>query len=84
MFGQLSYDVEVDVPAADAWELYSTLQLAKVVQEGLSSMLRNVEVVEGDGGVGTVLQLTLAPSPGTGTYIPTRPPACFYLCFFFY
>lgn len=65
MFGQVSYDVEVDVPAGDAWELYSTLQLAKVVQEGLSPMLEKVELVEGDGGVGTVLELTLAPPPGT-------------------
>lgn len=65
MFGQVSYDVEVDVPAGDAWELYSTLQLAKVVQEGLSPMLEKVELVEGDGGVGTVLELTFAPPPGT-------------------
>ncbi|CBI26495.3 hypothetical protein VitviT2T_024096 [Vitis vinifera] len=64
MFGQVSYDVEVDVPAGDAWELYSTLQLAKVVQEGLSPMLEKVELVEGDGGVGTVVELTLAPPPG--------------------
>ena len=64
MFGELSYEVEIDVPAGDAWELYSSLQLAKVVQEGLD-MLEKFELVEGDGGVGTVLQITLAPTPGT-------------------
>ena len=64
MFGELSYEVEIDVPASDTWELYSTLQLAKVVHEGLD-MLEKIELVEGDGGVGTVLQLTLAPPPGT-------------------
>jgi hypothetical protein len=56
MFGQLSHEVEVNVPASEAWELYGTLRLAKLVREELSVIEKMV--IEGDGGIGTVLDLT--------------------------
>jgi hypothetical protein len=56
MFGQLSHEVEVNVPASEAWELYGTLRLAKLVREELSVIEKMV--IEGDGGIGTILDLT--------------------------
>ena len=64
MFGQVSYDVEVDVSASNAWKLYGTLQLAVVMEEGPSPLLENFELIEGDGGVGTVIKLIFAPGKG--------------------
>ncbi|KAL0000631.1 hypothetical protein SO802_014412 [Lithocarpus litseifolius] len=60
MFGQLSHELEVNVPASEAWELYSTLQLAKLVEEEPPSGIEKVDVIEGDGGAGTILKLTFA------------------------
>ena len=64
MFGQVSYDVEVDVSASNAWKLYGTLQLAMVMEEGPSPLLEKFELIEGDGGVGTVIKLIFAPGKG--------------------
>lgn len=60
MFGQLSHELEVNVPASEAWELYSTLRLAKLVEEEPASGIEKIDVIEGDGGAGTVLKLTFA------------------------
>lgn len=61
MFGTLSEEVEAKVPARKAWAIYGTLELGKLV---VGKVLDAVDVVEGDGGVGTILKLTLKP----GTY----------------
>lgn len=61
MVGQVSRETEVNVPASDAWELFSTLEFAKVVQKGLPDFFIKVDAVEGDGGAGTVLRLTFPP-----------------------
>ena len=60
MFGQLSHELEVNVPASEAWELYSTLRLAKLVEEEPASGIEKIDVIEGDGGTGTILKLTFA------------------------
>lgn len=49
------------MPALEAWELYGTLRLAKLVEQELNSLINKAEVVEGDGGVGTVVKLTFPP-----------------------
>jgi hypothetical protein len=61
MVGQVSHEVEVNVPASEAWELYGTLRLSKLVEEVLSNFIEKIEVIEGDGGAGTIIQLTFAP-----------------------
>lgn len=61
MVGHLSHEVEVKVPASEAWELYSTLRLAKLVGEELSTLFDKIETIEGDGGVGTIIKLTFPP-----------------------
>lgn len=57
MFGTISQEMEVNVPASEAWELYGTLQLAKLLGEQPNNVLDRVEVVQGDGKVGTVLNI---------------------------
>ncbi|XP_074351389.1 norbelladine synthase-like [Apium graveolens] len=61
MFGTVSGEVEVNAPASLVWEVYSTLQLAAIVEKGLSDVIEKIEVVEGDGSVGTVLKLIFRP-----------------------
>ncbi|XP_030489960.2 norbelladine synthase [Cannabis sativa] len=59
--GQVSHELEVAAPAAKVWEIYGTLQLPKLVEENLTTILEKIEVVEGEGGVGTVLNLHFVP-----------------------
>ena len=47
--------------ASEAWELYGTLQFSKLVEEVLSNFIEKIEVIEGDGGVGSIIKLTFAP-----------------------
>ncbi|XP_076960830.1 norbelladine synthase-like [Bidens hawaiensis] len=58
MFGTLSEEAEVNVPASKAWALYGTIALAKLVS---GKILQAVDVVEGDGGPGTVVNITCKP-----------------------
>ena len=46
--------------ASEAWELYSMLRLAKLVEEEPASGIEKIDVIEGDGGAGTILKLTFA------------------------
>ncbi|XP_071729358.1 norbelladine synthase-like [Rutidosis leptorrhynchoides] len=65
MFGTLSEETEVKVPASKAWALYGTLELAKVVT---GKTVEAVDLVEGDGGIGTILKLTFKPGVGFAYY----------------
>lgn len=60
MFGRASEEIEVKVAANEAWKVYGTLQLANLVVQHLPSIIQKVDVVEGDGGAGTVIKLGLA------------------------
>jgi len=60
MFGQLSHELEINVPASEAWELYGTLRLAKLLEED-GTVIQKFEVTEGDGGLGTILKFTFPP-----------------------
>lgn len=57
MFGTVSGEIEVKAPASIVWEVYGTLELASVVEKGLAAIIQKIEVVEGDGSAGTVLNL---------------------------
>ncbi|KAG7980667.1 hypothetical protein I3843_05G193900 [Carya illinoinensis] len=62
--------MEVKVVAREAWELYGTLLLSKLAKESLSGLVEKSEVLEGDGGVGTKMKITLVPgSAGFRTLI---------------
>ena len=60
MSRQLSHELEVNVPASEAWELYGRLGLAKLLVED-GSIVEKIEVIEGDGGIGTILKKTYTP-----------------------
>ncbi|GAB2227523.1 hypothetical protein Droror1_Dr00009345 [Drosera rotundifolia] len=60
--GQLSHELEINVPPSKAWELYARFQLGKLAEAKLPN-IEKIIVVEGDGGVGTVLEITYTPVP---------------------
>ncbi|KAK9144283.1 hypothetical protein Sjap_004186 [Stephania japonica] len=66
MKGQVSHELNVSVPASVVWEIYSGLELGQLVYKLLPDVIKMVELVEGDGGVGTVLKVTFPPVPGLG------------------
>ncbi|CAL5212746.1 unnamed protein product [Lathyrus oleraceus] len=69
MSGQLEHELELHVPASEAWELFGTLGIGKLVGEEMPELFQRVEIVEGDGGVGTILKLTFTPGiPGPASY----------------
>ncbi|XP_061340621.1 norbelladine synthase-like [Gastrolobium bilobum] len=69
MFGQLEHELELHVPASEAWDLFGGLGIGKLVEQELPQMFQKVEVIEGDGGLGTVLKLTFSPGmPGPACY----------------
>ncbi|XP_058735202.1 norbelladine synthase-like [Vicia villosa] len=69
MSGQLEHELELHVPASEAWELFGTLGIGKLVVEEMPELFQKVELLEGDGGVGTVLKLTFTPGiPGPASY----------------
>lgn len=65
MKGSLSHEMETGLPAAEVWEVYGGLLVGQLLPQLLPHILSKVELVEGDGGVGTVLLLTFPPGiPG--------------------
>ncbi|CAD6228799.1 unnamed protein product [Miscanthus lutarioriparius] len=69
MKGSKVHEHEADVPASELWAIYGTLRAAELLPELLPHVLAKVELVSGDGGVGTILQLTFPPGiPGLQSY----------------
>ncbi|XP_044467459.1 norbelladine synthase-like [Mangifera indica] len=67
MKGKLSAETTVGVAASAMWEVYKGLELGRLVDKLLPDFLGKVEVIEGDGGVGTIVKLTFPPgTPGAG------------------
>ncbi|KAM4069475.1 hypothetical protein ACB094_12G093100 [Castanea mollissima] len=60
MLGQLSHKLEVNMPASEAWEIYATLGISKLLVED-GTAFEKIEVLEGDGGNGTILKKTFMP-----------------------
>uniref|UniRef100_A0A453D962 Uncharacterized protein n=1 Tax=Aegilops tauschii subsp. strangulata TaxID=200361 RepID=A0A453D962_AEGTS len=60
--GSLWHEYETDLRAADVWEVYGSLALGQLAPQLLPHVLSKVELVEGDGGVGTVLLVTFPPA----------------------
>ncbi|XP_059669772.1 norbelladine synthase-like [Cornus florida] len=68
MFGAVSEEIEVKVSATEAWQLYGTLRLAKLLEEELTDDIHKVEIIHGDGDVGTIVKLTFPPELGTSDF----------------
>jgi hypothetical protein len=71
MKGSKVHEHETDVPASELWAIYGTLRAAELLPQLLPQVLTKADVVSGDGGVGTILQLTFPP--GERNFI------CFFL-----
>ncbi|PPS02539.1 hypothetical protein GOBAR_AA18120 [Gossypium barbadense] len=65
----LTNEVEVNVPANLTWELYSHLGISKLAAQQLKHVIQRIQVLKGDGGVGTVLKLTFVPGNSSYTAI---------------
>lgn len=72
----ITNEVEVNAPASEAWELYRNLGLIELAAHELKNVIQSVEVLKGDGGVGTVVRTTFVP--GTIKY-PLTPSFCYIL-----
>ncbi|XP_038901967.1 norbelladine synthase-like [Benincasa hispida] len=68
MLGQLRHETGIQAPATVVWQLFGSLELGRLVEKRLSNLFEKIEVVEGDGGEGTVLNLIFAPGLGMPSY----------------
>ncbi|XP_065881956.1 norbelladine synthase-like [Euphorbia lathyris] len=67
MKGEQSVETPVGVPASVVWEAYRGLELGRLVDQLLPDVVGKVQILEGDGGVGTIVKLTFPPgTPGNG------------------
>ncbi|CAL5030287.1 unnamed protein product [Urochloa decumbens] len=66
MKGSLCHEFETGLAAADVWEVYGSLLVGNLIPKLVPELCSKVEVVEGDGGVGTILRVTFPPgTPGS-------------------
>ncbi|OMO80332.1 hypothetical protein CCACVL1_13025 [Corchorus capsularis] len=54
----LTNELEVNVPANKVWELYRHLGISELAAQELKNVIQSIDVLKGDGGVGTKLKLT--------------------------
>ncbi|KAK9144287.1 hypothetical protein Sjap_004190 [Stephania japonica] len=64
----LKHKLEVPAPAKDIWDVYSSPDLPKLIVQLLPNVFEKIEIVEGNGGVGTVVQVTYPPGSIPLTY----------------
>ncbi|MBA0848709.1 hypothetical protein Goshw_005931, partial [Gossypium schwendimanii] len=57
----LTNELEVNVAASRVWELYRHLGISMLTARELKTVIQSVQVLKGDGGVGTILKLTFVP-----------------------
>ncbi|KAF5197794.1 S-norcoclaurine synthase [Thalictrum thalictroides] len=72
MVGKVEHELEVRVPASELWEIYGGLEVGKMVTKLLPDVFESVEVVEGDGGVGTVLNVIFPKGTSLVTYLKEK------------
>ncbi|XP_054811321.1 norbelladine synthase-like [Prosopis cineraria] len=69
MSGRLEHELELDVPAGAAWDLFGTLRIVELAEKEMPSLFQKVELVDGYGGVGTILKFAFVPgTSGPSTY----------------
>ncbi|CAL5025688.1 unnamed protein product [Urochloa decumbens] len=61
MKGSICHEYETELPAADVWEVYGGLLVGQLVPQLVPEVYPKVELVEGDGGVGTVFLVSFPP-----------------------
>ncbi|KAJ0013699.1 hypothetical protein Pint_21010 [Pistacia integerrima] len=67
MHGLVAANTVVAASACSVWDVYGTLQVLTIINTFLPNVLGTVKVLEGDGHVGTLLNVTFPPgTPGVG------------------
>uniref|UniRef100_A0A0D3FZL2 Bet v I/Major latex protein domain-containing protein n=1 Tax=Oryza barthii TaxID=65489 RepID=A0A0D3FZL2_9ORYZ len=61
MKGSVCHELETGLPAAEVWEVYGGFLVAQLLPQLVPEVFSKVELVEGDGGVGSVLHVVFAP-----------------------
>ncbi|CAI0473771.1 unnamed protein product [Linum tenue] len=69
MRGELTQETAVEAPASAVWEAYRGLELARLVTELMPDTIGHAQVLEGDGGVGTLVNLTFPPGTAGAGYV---------------
>lgn len=65
MFRKISEEVEVKATISEVWEVDSTFKHAMIIQLELAHLF-TIDILEGDGGVGSVFKVT--PNPGKPSF----------------
>ncbi|KAK1285100.1 hypothetical protein QJS10_CPB20g01219 [Acorus calamus] len=60
MKGEVVHEAEFGFPASTVWEIYGSIRLAQLVVKSLPNFIAKTELLEGDGGVGSVLLVTFS------------------------
>ncbi|KAL7108083.1 hypothetical protein ACP275_06G092700 [Erythranthe tilingii] len=69
MFGTMWLEREVKVPASGVWKIYGTLKLANIFVRTIPSLVSKIDVLQGNGGAGTIVELFLHPGKrGSSSY----------------
>ncbi|XP_055823336.1 norbelladine synthase-like [Solanum dulcamara] len=65
MLGKFSEHIQINVPASEVWNLYGTFKMANFLVKKLPHIVEKVELIEGNGGAGSLLKVSL---PGNAPY----------------
>ncbi|KAF6157666.1 hypothetical protein GIB67_037239 [Kingdonia uniflora] len=60
MRGSVSTDMSVQASAKDIWAVFSSNDLPKMLPDLLPGAFEKIDIIQGDGGVGTKLHVVLA------------------------
>ncbi|XP_044468616.1 norbelladine synthase-like [Mangifera indica] len=67
MHGLVAANTVVAATACSVWDVYGSLQVLTIINTCLPNVLGTVKVLQGDGHVGTLLNVTFPPgTPGVG------------------
>uniref|UniRef100_A0A0D9W8U6 Bet v I/Major latex protein domain-containing protein n=1 Tax=Leersia perrieri TaxID=77586 RepID=A0A0D9W8U6_9ORYZ len=72
MKGSICHELETELPAAEVWDIYGGLRVGQLVPQLVPEFFPKVELVEGDGGVGTVQHVIFTPGTPGGESMSMR------------
>ncbi|KAM3337038.1 hypothetical protein P3S68_032738 [Capsicum galapagoense] len=63
MLGKFSEQIQINAPISVVWNLYGTLKMANFLVEKLPNIVEKVNLIEGNGRTGSVLQVNVPGNP---------------------
>ncbi|KAM3270016.1 norbelladine synthase [Capsicum chacoense] len=63
MLGKFSEQIQINAPVSEVWNLYGTNKFPNFVVENLPHIVEKVELIEGNGGSGTLVKVSLPGNP---------------------